>query len=104
DWEQILAWYSLLLQVAPSPVIELNRAVAVAMHHGPEAALVLVEQLLQQKVMQKYHLCYATYAEFLTRVGRKKEARAALEYALTLTKQIPEQRVLQRKLVALGHI
>lgn len=104
DWEQILAWYSLLLQVAPSPVIELNRAVAVAMHHGPEAALVLVEQLLQQKVMQKYHLCYATYAEFLTRVGRKKEARAALEHALTLTKQVPEQRVLQRKLVALGHI
>lgn len=101
DWEQILAWYSLLLHVAPSPVIELNRTVAVAMHHGPEAALVLVEQLLQQKVMQKYHLCYATYAEFLTRVGRKKEARAALEHALTLTKQIPEQRILKRKLAAL---
>ena len=102
DWEQILAWYSLLLHVAPSPVIELNRTVAVAMHHGPEAALVLVEQLLQQKVMQKYHLCYATYAQFLTRVGRKKEARAALEHALTLTKQIPEQRILKRKLARIN--
>lgn len=101
DWGQILAWYSLLLQVAPSPVIELNRAVAVAMHHGPEAAVLLVEQLLQQKLMQKYHLCYATYAEFLARVGRKSEARVALEHALTLTKQIPEQRILKRKLAAL---
>ncbi|SJN49479.1 hypothetical protein [Pseudoalteromonas sp. JB197] len=96
-----MAWYSLLLQVAPSPVIELNRAVAVAMHHGPEAAVLLVEQLLQQKLMQKYHLCYATYAEFLARVGRKSEARVALEHALTLTKQIPEQRHLKRKLAAL---
>ena len=101
DWGQILAWYSLLLQVAPSPVIELNRAVAVAMHHGPEAAVLLVEQLLQQKLMQKYHLCYTTYAEFLARVGRKSEARVALEHALTLTKQIPEQRILKRKLAAL---
>ena len=101
DWEQIVTWYSLLLQVSPSPVIELNRAVAVAMHQGPEVALLLVEQLLQREVMQKYHLCYATYAEFLAQLGRKKEARTALQHALTLTKQLPEQRILRRKLAAL---
>ncbi|CAM3775370.1 MULTISPECIES: RNA polymerase sigma factor [Pseudoalteromonas] len=102
NWQQVLTWYSLLLQVAPSPVIELNRAVAVAMHHGPEAALLLVEQLLQQKVMQKYHLCFATYAELLGQVGRKDEARTALKHALTLTKQAPEQRILKSKLAALS--
>lgn len=102
DWQQIVSLYSLLLQVAPSPVIELNQAVAVAMCEGPQAGLVLVERLLAQKVLQQYHLTYATYGELLSRAGLNQEAIAAFEHALSLTKQVPEQRILKRKLAELS--
>ncbi|WP_120511062.1 RNA polymerase sigma factor [Photobacterium salinisoli] len=101
DWSQIVSLYSLLLHVAPSPVIELNRAVAVAMRDGPLAGIEIVENLLEQKVLQTYHLTFATYGELLTRAGRVKEAVSALEHALSLTQQAPEQRILKRKLALL---
>ncbi|KDM91649.1 RNA polymerase subunit sigma-24 [Photobacterium galatheae] len=102
DWDQIVSLYTLLLQVAPSPVIELNQAVAVAMRDGPQAGLALVERLLEQKVLQQYHLTYATYGELLSRSGRIKAAISAFEHALSLTQQAPEQRMLRRKLAALS--
>ncbi|GLQ31979.1 RNA polymerase sigma factor [Litoribrevibacter albus] len=98
DWHQIVSLYSLLLQVAPSPVIELNRAVAVGMRDGPEAGIELVEGLLSNPVLSNYHLTYATYGEFLQRAGRKTEAVGAFEQALHLAKQTPEQRILRRKI------
>lgn len=101
DWSQIVSLYSLLLHVAPSPVIELNRAVAVAMRDGPLAGIEIVENLLEQKVLQTYHLTFATYGELLTRAGRVKEAVSAFEHALSLTQQAPEQRILKRKLALL---
>ncbi|KKD00739.1 RNA polymerase sigma factor [Photobacterium halotolerans] len=101
DWLQIVSLYSLLLQVAPSPVIELNRAVAVAMCDGPQAGIEIVESLLEQKVLQTYHLTYATYGELLSRAGRVQEAVSAFEHALMLTQQAPEQRILKRKLALL---
>ncbi|MGB7996388.1 MAG: RNA polymerase sigma factor [Photobacterium halotolerans] len=101
DWARIVSLYSLLLQVAPSPVIELNRAVAVAMRDGPQAGIEIVENLLEQKVLQTYHLTYATYGELLSRAGRVQEAISAFERALSLTQQAPEQRILRRKLALL---
>ncbi|MBV7261043.1 RNA polymerase sigma factor [Photobacterium sp. WH24] len=101
DWVQIVSLYSLLLQVAPSPVIELNRAVAVAMRDGPQAGIEIVENLLEQKVLQTYHLTYATYGELLSRAGRVQEAISAFEHALSLVQQAPEQRILRRKLALL---
>ncbi|MCG2838994.1 RNA polymerase sigma factor [Photobacterium sp. WH77] len=101
DWAQIVSLYSLLLQVAPSPVIELNRAVAVAMRDGPQAGIEIVENLLEQKVLQTYHLTYATYGELLSRAGRVQEAISAFEHALSLVQQAPEQRILRRKLALL---
>ncbi|MEI8595835.1 RNA polymerase sigma factor [Photobacterium sp. Hal280] len=101
DWAQIVSLYSLLLQVAPSPVIELNRAVAVAMRDGPQAGIEIVERLLEQKVLQTYHLTYATYGELLSRASRVQEAISAFEHALSLTQQAPEQRILRRKLARL---
>ncbi|MDO6580193.1 RNA polymerase sigma factor [Photobacterium sp. 2_MG-2023] len=101
DWVQIVSLYTLLLQVAPSPVIELNRAVAVAMRDGPQAGIEIVENLLEQKVLQTYHLTYATYGELLSRAGRVQEAISAFEHALSLVQQAPEQRILRRKLALL---
>ncbi|QUJ68658.1 RNA polymerase sigma factor [Photobacterium sp. GJ3] len=104
DWHQIVSLYALLLQVAPSPVIELNQAVAIAMRDGPQAGLAIVEALLQQKVLQQYHLTYATYGELLSRTGRVREAIRQFEHALTLTQQVPEQRILRRKLAHLSDL
>lgn len=101
DWARIVSIYSLLLHVAPSPVIELNQAVAIAMRDGPDAGLKRIEELLSQKVLQSYHLSYAAYGELLSRAGREEQAISAFEHALLLAKQIPEQRVLRRKLDAL---
>lgn len=101
DWNQIVSLYSLLLQVAPSPVIELNRAVAVGMCDGPEAGIEIVEGLLSHKELKSYHLTFATYGEFLSRAGRVNEAVAAFEHALSLTNQAPEQRIIKRKLASL---
>ena len=98
DWHQVVSLYSVLLQLEPSPVIELNRAVAVAMRDGPQAGLRLVDAILNRGELKDYHLSHATRGELLRRAGQQQEAIAAFEQALALAKQVPEQRMLRRKI------
>ena len=102
DWEQIVGLYDALLQVVPSPVVALNRAVAVAMHQGPEQGLALVDELFTQGLLRDYHLAHAARADFCRRLGRHDEARAAYKRALELATQAPERRFLERRLAELG--
>ena len=101
DWKQIVELYSLLLQAAPSPVIELNRAVAVAMRDGPLAGLELVDAILKRGDLDTYHLAHAARADLCRRLGRTKEARASYQRALSLTQQEPERRFLKKRLAEL---
>ncbi len=98
DWAQIVGLYDVLLRVDPSPVIELNRAVAVAMRDGPAAGLVLIDALLARGELADYHLAHSARADFCRRLGRTADARAAYERALALTQQAPERRFLERRL------
>jgi RNA polymerase sigma-70 factor, ECF subfamily len=102
DWPQIVALYDVLLRAEPSPVVELNRAVAVAMRDGPEAGLALVDELLARGDLAEYRLAYATRADFCRRIGRLAEARAAYRRALELTQQGSERRFIERRLAELG--
>ncbi|CAN5200445.1 RNA polymerase sigma factor [soil metagenome] len=102
DWQQIKGLYDALLQLEPSPVVELNRAVAVAMADGFEAGLALIETLLSNAELQKYYLAHAAKADFCRRLGRIEEARLAYKRALAQTRQEPEQRFLLRRLAELG--
>jgi len=102
DWERIAALYAELARRSPSPVIELNRAVAVAMRDGPQAGLALVEALLARGELADYHLAHATRADLCRRLGRVPEARAAYERAAALARQEPEQRFLARRLQELS--
>lgn len=102
DWAQITGLYDLLLRIEPSPVVELNRAVAVAMRDGPEAGLVLVDALLERGELAEYRLAHAARADFCRRLGRRDEARSAYQRALALTRQEPERRFLERRLAALS--
>jgi RNA polymerase sigma-70 factor (ECF subfamily) len=101
DWAQIVDLYGLLAQVIPSPVIELNRAVAVAMREGPAAGLALVDAILARGDLSDYHLAHAARADLCRRLGRITEARASYERALDLTRQEPERRFLRRRLAEL---
>jgi RNA polymerase sigma-70 factor, ECF subfamily len=101
NWAQIVGWYDLLAQTAPSPVIELNRAVAVAMRDGPAAGLALIDALLETGDLAGYHLAHAARADLCRRLGRTADARAAYERALSLTQQEPERRFLERRLADL---
>jgi RNA polymerase sigma-70 factor, ECF subfamily len=101
DWAQIVGLYDLLLRMAPSPVVELNRAVAVAMHDGPEAGLLLVDGILDRGELNGYHLAHAVKADLCRRLGDVAEARASYERALDLAEQEPERRFLARKLAGL---
>lgn len=101
DWLQIVGLYDVLLGQVPSPVIELNRAVAVAMWQGPLAGLELVESILQRGELLDYHLAYSAQGEFCRQLGRVEEARQAYEKALSLTRQAPEKRFLERRLAEL---
>lgn len=101
DWPQIVGLYDVLLRVTPSPVIELNRAVAVAMRDGPAAGLALVDTLLAQGDLLDYHLAHAARADFCRRLGDNEQACRSYEKALSLTQQAPEQRFLQKRLDAL---
>ncbi|HEX7062142.1 MAG TPA: RNA polymerase sigma factor [Woeseiaceae bacterium] len=101
DWNEIIALYDLLLRVEPSPVIELNRAVAVAMRDGPAAGLALVDGLLARGELGDYHLAHATRADLCRRLGRTAEAAEAYRRALELTRLEPERRFLERRLDAL---
>lgn len=102
DWAEIAGLYAALIQFEPSPVILLNRAVAVAMRDGPEAGLVLVEPLLAAASLSRYHLTHAVKADLLRRLGRLDQAKLSYQVALGLTKQEPEQRFLKRRLAEIG--
>jgi RNA polymerase sigma-70 factor (ECF subfamily) len=101
DWAQIVGLYDVLARVEPSPVVELNRAVAVAMRDGPEAGLALIDAILARGDLSDYRLAHAARADLCRRLGRRAEARAAYERALALTRQEPERRFLERRLVEL---
>jgi RNA polymerase sigma-70 factor (ECF subfamily) len=98
DWAQIVGLYGVLLQIEPSPVVELNRAVAVAMRDGPLAGLELVDAILARGDLADYHLAHSARAELCRRLGRTTEARASYQRALGLTRQEPERRFLERRL------
>src|SRR5262249_47467886 len=98
DWAQMVGLYDLLAQAVPSPVIELNRAVAVAMRDGPAAGLALIDAILARGDLADYHLAHAARADLCRRLGRTAEARASYERALGLTQQDPERRLLERRL------
>lgn len=101
DWAQIVGLYDVLMRIAPSPVVELNRAVAVAMRDGPEAGLTLIDAILDRGELQNYHLAHAARAELYQRLARTTEARAAYEQALALVRQETERRFLEKQLEAL---
>lgn len=102
DWPQIVALYDVLLRADPSPVIELNRAVAVAMRDGPERGLALVDAIMERGDLRGYHLAHVTRADLLRRLGRHAESRDAYRHALTLSKLAPEHRYIERRLEAQG--
>jgi RNA polymerase sigma-70 factor (ECF subfamily) len=101
DWAQIVALYSLLTRLEPSPVVELNRAVAVAMRDTPQAGLELIDAILARGDLSDYHLAHAARADLCRRLGKTAEARASYERALALTRQETERRFLERRLVEL---
>ena len=98
DWRQITLLYNQLLRVQPSPVVELNRAVAVAMCEGPERGLGLIDDLLKREPLAHYHLAHSARADLCRRLGRIPDARASYENALALARKEPERRFLARRL------
>jgi len=98
DWRRIAALYDALLAVNPSPVVELNWAVAIAMREGPAAGLQLIDAVLARGELAEYHLAHAARADLLRRLGSRDAARAAYERALELTRQEPERRFLMKRL------
>jgi RNA polymerase sigma-70 factor (ECF subfamily) len=102
DWGQIVGLYEVLLRIEPSPVVELNRAAAVAMRDGPAAGLALVDAILARGDLGQYYLAHSARADLCRRLGRTDEARAAYRRALALTRQEPERRFLERRLRELG--
>ena len=99
DWPQIVALYDVLVRMDPSPVVELNRAVAIAMRDGPAAGLPLVEALIKE--LDGYHLAHAARADLCRRLGRARDARQSYERALKLARQEPERRFLERRIAEL---
>jgi RNA polymerase sigma-70 factor (ECF subfamily) len=98
DWAQIVGLYDVLLRVEPSAVVELNRAVALAMRDGPLAGLEIIEAILHRGDLAEYHLAHSARAELCRRLGRIEEARASYQRALRLARQDPERRFLERRL------
>ncbi|MFN0299459.1 MAG: RNA polymerase sigma factor [Burkholderiales bacterium] len=98
DWSQIVGLYDVLLRIEPSPVVELNRAVAIAMRDGAAAGLALIDTILARGDLDDYRLIHAARADLYRRLGRTIEARASYERALALTRQEPERRFLERRL------
>jgi len=101
DWDEIVGLYDLLVAMSPSPVVELNRAVAVAMRDGPAAGLAIIDALLARGELKDYRLAHAARAELCRRLGRTADARASFERALKLAKQEPERRLIERRLAEL---
>ena len=98
DWNQIVALYGVLLQLAPSPVVELNQAVALSQRDGPESGLHRIEALLERGELGDYHLAHSARGELLRRLGKLREAKTAFEVALNLARQQPERRFLHNRL------
>ncbi|MGH7301283.1 MAG: RNA polymerase subunit sigma-24, partial [Candidatus Rokuibacteriota bacterium] len=98
DWAQIVALYDVLARADPSPVVELNRAAAVAMRDGPRAGLALIDAILARGALQDYPLAHSARADLCRRLGQRADARAAYERALGLTRQEPQRRFLERRL------
>ncbi|WP_333607726.1 RNA polymerase sigma factor [Arsukibacterium sp.] len=101
DWHEITGLYNLLLQAEPSPVVALNRAVAIAMRDGPAAGLALISELERQGELNQYHLLYAAKADLLLKLGLDAPALQAYQQALVYCKQLPEQRFLQQQIASL---
>jgi len=101
DWAQIVGLYDVLTRASPSSVVELNRAVAVAMRDGPAAGLALVDSILRRGDLADYHLAYSARAELCRQLGRVEEARVSYRRALELTQQVPERRFIERRLAEL---
>ena len=98
DWRQIVALYDRLLQIQPSSVVQLNRAVAIAMRDGPEAGLAQIDAVLQHAELANYYLAHSARADMCRRLGRTAEARSSYEKALALTQQEPERQFLQQRI------
>jgi RNA polymerase sigma-70 factor (ECF subfamily) len=101
DWPEIAGLYDLLLRTNPTPVVELNRAVAIAMRDGPEAGLALIDAILARGELTDYHLAHSARADLCRRLGRIGQAEAAYRQALNLVRQEPERRFLERRLAEL---
>ena len=101
DWQQIVALYDVLARLDPSPVVALNRAVALAMRDGPAAGLAVVDAILARGELKDYHLAHAARADLCRRLGRRADARASYERALALVRQEPERRFIQQRLAEL---
>ena len=102
DWSRIVALYDAVAQLAPSPVVELNRAVAVGMAFGPAAGLELVDALVHEPTLKSYHLLPAVRGDFLRKLGRSEEARAEFERGASLTENVRERELLQRRATECG--
>jgi RNA polymerase sigma-70 factor, ECF subfamily len=102
NWSEVVSLYDLLLRADPSPVVALNRAVAVAMRDGPEAGLDLIDDILKRGDLADYHLAHSARADLLRRLGRNSDAHESYERALKLARQGPEQRFLKRRLAELS--
>jgi len=98
DWGQIVALYDRLARIQPSPVVQLNRAVAIAMCDGPEAGLTQIDAVLEQGELANYYLAHSARADMCRRLGRTAEARSSYEKALALTQQEPERQFLQERI------
>jgi RNA polymerase sigma-70 factor, ECF subfamily len=98
DWRQIVALYDQLVRIQPSPVVQLNRAVAIAMRDGPEAGLTHIDAVLEQGELANYYLAHSARADMCRRLGRTAEARSSYEKALALTQQEPERQFLQERI------
>lgn len=103
DWAEIVGLYDLLMRIQPSPVVALNRAVALAMRDGPEAGLIEIDAILSRGDLRAYHLVHAARADLCQRLGRFKEARDGFKAALHLTEQGPEKRFLSERIKSLEH-
>jgi RNA polymerase sigma-70 factor, ECF subfamily len=101
DWDEIVGLYDALLRVEPTPVVELNRAVAIAMRDGPAAGLALIEAILDRGDLKDYHLAHAARADLCRRLGKTEQARAAYRRAIALARQEPERRFLEGRLAEL---
>jgi RNA polymerase sigma-70 factor (ECF subfamily) len=101
DWNEIVGLYDVLLRITPSPVVELNRAVAIAMRDGFDTGLAIIDAIFRRGDLRDYRFAHAARADFCRRLGRTDEARASYRRALDLTRQTPERRFIEKRLAEL---